>query len=80
MRGATGTNTASNYGEENLGPDGTSVRVFDDSPGGPFWTDPASRKHVKPRSGYVLTKTHCGGRCDQCHIDSYVENHQIFSR
>ena len=26
-----------------------------------------------------MTKTHCGGRCDQCPPDKYIENHHTFS-
>jgi hypothetical protein len=33
-----------------------------------------------PTRGYLLTKTHCGGRCDVCGPEGYIENHQIFSR
>lgn len=59
--------------------DGTSEAVFKDSPGGPFWTTPMDFES-RPKRGYLLTKTHCGSRCDVCGPVGYIENHQIFSR
>lgn len=56
-------NTASNYGLENQGEDGTSVPVFHEFLSNPpFWTDPMNPQLTKPTRGYLLTKTHCGGR------------------
>ena len=85
VRVVTGQRTATNYGTENVGADGTSVRVFERSLEGPFWSDPERNKYSFPQLGskgypYVLTKTHCGGRCDQCPPERYIENHQSFSR
>ena len=77
MRTVTGLNTASNYGDSNLGKNGTSELVFETSLGGPFWTDPQVHEH-KPTKGYILTKTHCGSRCDMCGPENYVENHHLF--
>ncbi|KAL3792869.1 hypothetical protein HJC23_004794 [Cyclotella cryptica] len=73
----TGLNTASNYGDSNLGEHGTGELVFQKSNGGPFWTDPKIHK-LKPTNGYILTKTHCGSRCDKCGPENYVENHHLF--
>eukprot|EP01082_Thalassiosira_pseudonana_P004883 g4288.t1 g4288 contig15:728301-729733(-) len=79
VRTVTGMNTASNYGLENQGEDGTSVPVFHETLSNPpFWTDPMNPQLTKPTRGYLLTKTHCGGRCDQCGPMKYVENHQLF--
>lgn len=79
IRTVTGHNTASNYyGVENLGTSGISTPVFEDSPKGPFWTDPSNPTYSKPKRGYVLTKTHCGGRCDRCGPSDYIENHELF--
>ena len=62
VRTTTGKNTATNYGTRNLGNDGTSVAVFRDSPGGPYWSDPLTTNYAQPKRGYLLTKTHCGGK------------------
>ncbi|KAL7512102.1 hypothetical protein ACHAXN_009048, partial [Cyclotella atomus] len=72
-------NTATNYGESNLLNDGTSELVYTSAFGaaGPFWTDPKINRH-KPTNGYILTKTHCGSRCDVCGVDGYVENEHLF--
>ena len=59
-----------------MGGDGTSVAVFKDSPGGPFYADPL--KYKRPTEGYLLTKTHCGSRCNQCSPEKSVENINIF--
>lgn len=79
VRTITGTNTASNYGEENCGEDGTSVPVYKDLPEGPFWSNIQSKSLSKPTRGLVLTKTHCGGRCNRCGPNSYVESSHAFS-
>ena len=73
----TRTNSATNYGQYNLAVDGASELVFETSTGGPFWTDPQS-KLQKPERGYILTKTHCGGRCDICAPKTYVEGQYSF--
>lgn len=33
-----------------------------------------------PESGYILTKTHCGGRCLKCGPDKYIETLRMFQR
>lgn len=54
--------------------------MFKNSPGGPFWTDPLNKKIVRPNSGYILTKTHCGGRCGICSPEKYyIVHYKIFS-
>lgn len=80
VRKVTGKNTASNSGTESFGKDGTSVGVFGDhaGAGGPFWTEPLKRPRTE--SGYLLTKTHCGGRCNRCSLHQYVEMQHTFSR
>lgn len=62
-----------------MGRDGTSIPVFEESPGGPFWSDPLNKLYVRPDRGYLLTKTHCGGRCDLCPPEDYIEDLRIFS-
>ena len=79
----TGRNAASNYGSESRGEDGMSVDVFAKAKNGttagpPFWISPTSRTLSRPSKGYILTKTHCGGRCNNCSVSTYVENHALF--
>jgi cytoskeletal protein RodZ len=66
IRHVTLTRTASNYGNEAKGSKGASITVFADQPTGPFWQD----THIHPEytlpTDYALTKTHCGGRCENC--------------
>ena len=78
VKRVTGHNTATNYGLESQDEDGQSPPVINDSPGGPFWLDTQNPNLSKPERGYLLTKTHCGGRCEQCGPSSYIENHQLF--
>jgi len=73
VRHLTETNTASNYGNENRGPDGESMPVFADQPTGPYWSDPTVHPEFGSPDRYVLTKTHCGSRCIDCGPYRYVE-------
>jgi hypothetical protein len=72
VRTVTGKDTATNYGREHLKKDGTSEHVFQDVPGGPFWTTPLRDDDYRPKRGYLLTKTHCGSRCDVCGPGEFV--------
>lgn len=38
-----------------------------------------NKQYVRPDRGYLLTKTHCGGRCDLCSPEDYIEDLRIFS-
>ena len=80
VRHLTLTSTATNYGAE-LDDGRPSVPVFDDQPTGPFWydtlTQPATYQHP---TRYVLTKTHCGLRCEACPPQNYVETTFSFRR
>eukprot|EP00985_Skeletonema_marinoi_P005281 scaffold2279_cov133-Skeletonema_marinoi.AAC.10 len=82
VKKVTGRNTASNYGKESRGEDGMGVNVFAQNgttaAGPPFWIDPTSRTLSHPTKGYILTKTHCGSRCNNCSVSKYVENHALF--
>jgi hypothetical protein len=83
VKKVTGRNTASNYGSESQGEDGMSVVVFakngtGTAAGPPFWISPQSRTLSRPSKGYILTKTHCGSRCQHCSVSEYVENHALF--
>lgn len=73
------TNTGTNYGEENLGLiHNQSVPVFDDQPDGPFFTDPGVHPEYETPTNYILTKTHCGGRCVRCGPSKYTETTYSF--
>ena len=82
VKKVTGRNTASNYGSESRGQDGMGVSVFAQNgtaaAGPPFWINPTSRTLSRPSKGFILTKTHCGSRCNNCSISKYVENHALF--
>jgi len=66
----TGQHTATNYRSEaaksqtRLGGD-RDVEVYRNSPQGPFWL---SNSNERPQSGYLLTKTHCGGGSSSINI------------
>ena len=82
IKKVTGRNTASNYGSESRGEDGMSVSVLAQNGtaalGPPFWINPTSRTLSRPSKGFILTKTHCGSRCNNCSVSKYVENHALF--
>jgi hypothetical protein len=78
IRHISQTSTGSNYGTENLGPRGDSIPVFPDQPEGPFWVDPTMHLEFDDPTEYVLTKTHCGGRCERCPPRKYVETTYSF--
>lgn len=79
VRHSTRTHTATNYGEENIDETkGESVPVFSNHTEGPFWTDPLSHPEYEEPLDFVLTKTHCGGRCEKCGPSKYVENPHLF--
>jgi hypothetical protein len=66
IRHVTLTRTASNYGNEAKGAKGASPTVFADQPTGPFWQDTHIHPEYSLPTDYALTKTHCGGRCENC--------------
>jgi hypothetical protein len=74
---ATNQSTATNYGPEVTAPGDTSLAVFPDThPNGPFWEGMSGKLGTirdLPRN-YILTKTHCGGRCVKCGAKKYVIN------
>ena len=81
IRHLTLTSSATNYGHE-LYDNRTSVPVFADQPTGPFWYEPISqnRTYLRPVTSYVLTKTHCGIRCETCPPQKYLETTFSFRR
>lgn len=79
VRQTSGTRTASNYGHETYnGKTYPSKPVFADQPEGPFWTESPDQTEYPSR--FVLTKTHCGGRCEDCPPERYVETTYSFRR
>ena len=78
VRTVTRHNTASNYRETTAVSGESVVPVFKDSPRGPYWTDPLQPNLSRPTRGYILTKTHCGGYCDQCPPERYIETPESF--
>lgn len=77
--------TATNYGYINPGDDGLSI-VFEERVNstkvrysqGPFRKTMAD--DLPPAHSYILTKTHCGGRCTECSPENYVETLENFKR
>ena len=76
---ATNLTVATNYGREcdrnGLAPDGTNIPVNPKSPEGPFLLSPNTR--ALPER-YVVTKTHCGGRCNSCAPKKYIMDDSTF--
>lgn len=78
-RSVTNMTTASNYGLEYPDPEtGNSVPLSQDFPDGPFLLDLEKFPNKPKGKMYVLTKTHCGGRCEACGPDDYIENMHSF--
>ena len=73
--------TATNYNKEDVSTGertlAFTVPVLHDSRG-PFWSSLSNSSLTMPQSGYVLTKTHCGSRCNRCPIRGYLEDHETF--
>lgn len=71
------TTAATNYGEE-CEKDTRSGRIaplYGDSPSGPYL------RHIDSKplpDSFILTKTHCGGRCVHCAPDRYIETVDSF--
>ena len=79
VREATKTVSASNYADDTLeGEMGVRDPVFEGALDGPFWTNSEeSRDYTKPTE-YVITKTHCGIRCNMCPPEKYAETTYSF--
>lgn len=70
---------ATNYGSGNLNASGLSVPLYPDSVDGPFIADPKHKSLTMPQENeVVLTKTHCGGTCNQCHVTTYAISFETF--
>jgi hypothetical protein len=77
---ASNLSTATNYGAEVTFEREDSLSIYPQHGQGPFW-DGLSGKRGQPRSlptTFVLTKTHCGGRCIKCEANEYVTTTEAF--
>jgi hypothetical protein len=80
VRHLTMTSSATNYGHE-LNDGRESVPIYADQANGPFWFEAANQSDTYTRpTSYVMTKTHCGLRCEKCPPQSYVETTFSFRR
>lgn len=77
IRHVTGMSTATNYGDEYSDNEGLSVPLIANATIGPYLIDPHKYGHPKGQM-YILTKTHCGGRCATCAPRDYVETPTSF--
>jgi hypothetical protein len=78
---ASNTAVATNYGPEALSSSPVNIPLYsttDSAFEGPFWNTPQDEKAF-PKD-YVLTKTHCGGRCGRCSPNKYVLSLEQFMR
>jgi hypothetical protein len=79
---ASNRSTATNYGIEvtDKESEASSIPVHKNHPEGPYW-EGLSGKLGTPRplpESFVLTKTHCAGRCVHCGPDEYVVDTAAF--
>eukprot|EP00979_Chaetoceros_neogracilis_P002362 scaffold410_cov267-Chaetoceros_neogracile.AAC.10 len=69
------TTVATNYGLEcDFDGKGENVPLHSDSPHGPYLLHPNRRLP----ENYILSKTHCGGRCNDCGPSNYLETKESF--
>jgi len=92
VRDVSQTDTASNYADETpLGQQGMFVPVFgEEQPAGPFWTNPEQHPQNSNNNNnnssslsspsLILTKTHCGIRCNPCGPEQMAETTYSFKR
>ena len=72
---ASNTTVATNYGQEcDLNGNGENVPVNSSSPQGPYLRHP----EIPLPKHFILTKTHCGGRCNECGPRGYLETKESF--
>ena len=67
---------ATNYGLEvaEKRSEKENVPLYSDSPNGPYILN----RNANLPERYILTKTHCGGRCVDCGPEDYMEDEQSF--
>ena len=77
---ASNFSTATNYGNEVTHPKYDSIPIYPNHEEGPFWEGTSEHAIQLNRvirelpTTYVLTKTHCGGRCIKCPASEYMVN------
>jgi hypothetical protein len=72
VRHVSNLSTASNYGLESIdNATNSSLPLYQQ---GPYWTNLDAPHPTE----YVLTKTHCGGKCDVCGPSHWLENPHSF--
>ena len=67
--------TASSYGGRVDEMTGNSISLYDSIQQGPF----LHHGNIPPGESFILTKTHCGGRCMMCPISESLETVSSFS-
>ena len=67
--------TASNYGHNVDEVTGMPIPLYDSVEQGPF----LHHGHIPPAESFILTKTHCGGRCTNCPLSKSLETVDSFS-
>jgi len=78
VRHVTHFSTASNCGTESLNNESSSMLVYPNTTTGPFWVDLQQGFPYEHPKKYVLTKTHCGGKCQNCGPSEWVQNPHSF--
>lgn len=73
----TQTLVATNYAKRESSDHRQLHPVYRDQDG-PFWPDP-SKSQYRPPPVYVLTKTHCGSRCNGCPPSNYLQKPDAFA-
>lgn len=77
VKKASNTVSATNYGNEYLNENNESLPLYSDIPGPYLWQD-ENMQGLRVPSTYILTKTHCGGRCQDCPPGQYMETVDTF--
>lgn len=78
---ATNVSTATNYGQEVTFPGSDSLSIYKTKhPEGPYWEGMSGKLgKIRPLPDhFILTKTHCGGRCIKCDASDYIVDKQQF--
>ena len=74
---ASNMTVATNYGVEcDFDGEGENLPVHSNSPNGPYILHP---DRLLPKN-YILSKTHCGGRCHDCGTRDYLETKDSFMK
>jgi hypothetical protein len=71
------TLVATNYQKTESSQERQLHPVYSGHSEGPFWPDPDQSQYNRPPS-YVLTKTHCGSRCNDCGPYYYLKDSRSF--